>query len=267
MTEDTVSRLLDAQEAELVAKLAQARARLAQGGNRGDAAEIAFREFLSGHLSRRLDVGQGEVIDTMGRRSRQLDVVVTTEDHPFRQAVAEPGLFIVEGVFAAGEVKAALTTRELADAIEKGRSVKELEKWSTRGSEVFATPSDRVRWVEGPPPFMVFAYENDVAVQTLVDRLASAADPTPVDAVFILGYGAAINYGDGVGAMRLEHEHSDVAGWAWSYGRSTLLQLLGWLHSLPRVSHRQSPFLRYLGQAGGHGSVEVVLPTLSSPAG
>jgi hypothetical protein len=190
-----------------------------------------------------------------------MDVVVTTADHPWRQAPGEPGLFIVEGIFALGEVKTSLTAGELDDVLGKGRSVKRLSKSHLKGSEVFADPADIRRWVEGPPPFFAFAYEMSVAVQTLIDRLAAAGEPTPVDAVFVLGRGQAINFGDGSGTMRVAVEGRDATGWAWLQGQPALLSLLGWLHALPRVAHRQSPFLNYLGQTPGEGAVEVFVPS------
>jgi hypothetical protein len=113
----TVAEMLAAKEAELRAKLVAARARLQHHGNRGDAAEVAVRDLLSDHLS--IDVGQGEIIDTNGTRSRQIDVIVATDDHPFRVPASIPGLYIVEGVYAAGEIKTVLTTTELDDVFVK----------------------------------------------------------------------------------------------------------------------------------------------------
>jgi hypothetical protein len=261
MQASPVATLLEAKENELASKLAQTRAALAHAGDRGDASEAAFRQFLTLHLARHYDVGEGEVVDTAGARSRQMDVVMTTADHPLRQAPGEPGLFIVEGIYALGEVKTSLSTGELDDVVEKGRSVKALSKSHLRGSEVFANPADIRRWVEGPPPFFAFAYEMSVAVQTLIDRLAAAGEPPAVDAVFVLGRGQAINFGDGSGVMRLAVEDRGLTGWAWLQGQPVLLSLLGWLHSLPRVAHRQSPFLNYLGQTPGEGAVEVFVPS------
>lgn len=85
VTSEPVRDLLHAKEAELTARLAATRARFEQRCDRGDGAEAALREFLREHLARSLDVGDGEVIDADGRRTRQTDVVVTTDDHPFRQ--------------------------------------------------------------------------------------------------------------------------------------------------------------------------------------
>lgn len=248
----TIAPLLEAQEFELTSKLAQARSRYAQSGDRGDAAEIAIRAFLAENLSSRLSIGQGEIIDADGGRSQQCDVVIATDDHPFRNPSSEPGLFLVEGVFAAGEVKAQLTTKELDDAIDKGGSLKQLRKGHVGGAMVFSNPSDHERWIVGPPPFFVFAFESVVATTTLITRLAAAGDD--VDALFVLGKGAAINFGDGKGFRRLRLESDeDATGWIWVEGNPSLLEFLGWLHALPRVDHQGSMFLSYLQKAADEG--------------
>lgn len=229
----------------------EARGRLQQAGNRGDVAEHALRQFLSTHLPRAFDVGHGEVIDSFGERSRQMDVVITTPDHPYRHPSEEPGMFIVEGVLAAAEVKTRLTAEEVRDAVQKAASFKKLRKHHLSGSEVFANPSTQKRWVEGPSPFFVFAYESEMAVSTLLDMLSGLASDAWIDAIFVLGRGAAVDYGDGQGTLHIRlRDGTDVTGWAWAEGQPSVLSLLTWLHSLPRVMHRQSPYINYLGGTG-----------------
>src|SRR5438034_11850042 len=97
-------------ENQLKAKLAEARASFAHGGDRGHDLERAVRCVVRDFLPRRLDVGQGEVIDSLGSRSGQTDLVIANEDHPFTFASDSPGIFFVEGVAAAGEIKTVLTT-------------------------------------------------------------------------------------------------------------------------------------------------------------
>jgi len=100
------------------ADLAAIRARFEQSGNKGSSVEEVMRSFLRDYLPRRLEVGHGEVIDTFGQRSRQTDVVLATEDHPYTFKPESPGLFFVEGVAAAAEVKSVLTSGELDGALQ-----------------------------------------------------------------------------------------------------------------------------------------------------
>ena len=166
---------------------------------------------------------------------------------------------MVKGIFATGEVKPRLTTSELEDAIAKGGAIKALQKHNVAGAEVFANPSDHARWVVGPPPFFVFAFGSVVATTTILNRLATAENPSAVDAVFVLGKGAAINLGDGQGTRRLRlNIGEDAAGWVWVEGNPSLLEFLGWLHALPRVDHQGGMLLRYLSQAAAQGDGSLV---------
>ncbi|MGI8691433.1 MAG: DUF6602 domain-containing protein, partial [Geodermatophilaceae bacterium] len=97
-----------AQEDVLRAALTQARAENDHAGVKGSRVEVADREFLRKRLSRRLDVGHGEIVDQSGKRSNQIDVVVADLDQPFGgsgEAGDDPSLFLIDGVAACGEVK------------------------------------------------------------------------------------------------------------------------------------------------------------------
>src|SRR5690606_33570236 len=119
-----------------------------------------------------------------------------------------PGTYIVDGVSAAGEIKARLDPGTLDDCIKKGAAFKQLR--------MTVHPSDRVCSKEDEaymkqiglvPPYFVVAFENRIANTTLGDRLA-AAEPVeppagkslgpedaadtpqpPLDAVCVLGRG------------------------------------------------------------------------------
>src|SRR4051794_22005754 len=97
MASNAVQGALAAQERVLAAALAYSRAVYEHMGNRGTSVEGAFRDFLSRHLSRSFSVGTGEVIDSHGKRSGQVDVAILNSDQPFISPMNEPGLYIVEG--------------------------------------------------------------------------------------------------------------------------------------------------------------------------
>ena len=94
---DEIKSMIAVNEKQMLARLEETRSRFAHPGNKGDAVEIAFRDFLRKHLPRRFDVGHGEVIDTNGHRSGQVDVVVMNEHHPFTYPPEDAGLFFIEG--------------------------------------------------------------------------------------------------------------------------------------------------------------------------
>jgi hypothetical protein len=227
-------------------------------GDRGDDVEGAFRLFLREHLSPRFRVGHGEVIDTMGRRSLQTDVLVADEEQPFR-VDDNPQLLIIEGVAAGAEVKAKLTITELADAIEKGRRFKELEaipgKWIAFASETskHGKPnSDLIRFYRHRP-YILFAYESDVADVTLMRQLDEAEEASslpPLDAVFILSRGLTVNLWDGQGSLGFQTLDGQViTNWLpWEADPAKVLPtLLFWLHAvMPRFIGRSSPLVAYM---------------------
>ena len=114
-------------EAQMKAKLKEARATFTHPGGKGTSVEDSFRVFLRQYLPRRLEVGHGEIVDRNGRRSRQTDVVIVSEDHPFTFTPDLPGLFFIDGVCGAGEVKANLTSAGLEEVLEKSFYFKQLE--------------------------------------------------------------------------------------------------------------------------------------------
>src|SRR4051812_27988330 len=120
MLEDLVA----ATKLQMTAKLAEGRPKFQHSTLKGGAVENADRDFLRSFVPRRLAIGTGEVIDHNGNRSAQTDVVVANEDHPFTFTGDDPGLFFIEGVSAAGEVKSVLTTQHMASTIEASRRFK-----------------------------------------------------------------------------------------------------------------------------------------------
>jgi len=109
------------------AQLARSREKYSHSGGKGANAESVFRHFVAEYLPRRMVLGHGEVVDTHGHRSRETDVVVVNEEHPPLFSPELHGLFYVEGVSAAAEVKSVLDSKGLTDALEKGKVFKQLQ--------------------------------------------------------------------------------------------------------------------------------------------
>lgn len=278
MAEPSVALMLQAVEARMTSALALSRAMFAHLGIRGGYVENEFREMLAKNLPRSLAVGTGEVIDFSGARSGQMDALVVNEEQPFQFGLHESGVYIVEGVSAAGEIKSKLTTDRLTEAIEHGARFKALRAFpSGQPGRMFALPTDVRRFYECPP-FFVFAFETDIKPETLIDRLVepdpirvagSATTFTPVDAVFVLGRGLALDYGDGHGGLNLRLRKDDdesrrAAGWLWRGSEWVLGEFMLWLHTvMPRPVYPGPVASTYLGQravkptsvtaAEGHG--------------
>jgi len=199
-----------AAEAQMKAELDEARATFTHPGDKGTTFEDTFRTFLRKYLPRRLELGNGEIVDHNDRRSRQTDVVVVSDDHPFTFTQNLPGLFFIDGVCAAGEVKANLTSTELKNTLENSCQFKRLEivLEHTMG---FSNESDRKRFYKCPPYFLV-AFESQLKLSTILEKIEGFVESKGfgvnevnkiLDAVFIIDRGWIINFGDGKGSYRL----------------------------------------------------------------
>lgn len=252
-------------EKQLMSTLEHARASFQHAGLRGDQVEAAVREFLGKHLPLLSFVGTGEIIDSSSKVSHQTDIVITNTWHPFQYGLHEPGVYLIEGVAAAGEVKSCLTHKDLDDALQKGRAFKDLHNRVAKGTDDQLTEVLEVT----SAPFFVVAFETRVAAETLIARLAEATTYTddgnkissPVDAVFILKKGACIDYGDGNQQYRSRYPTKtplgdlDISGWCWYSLDNVLTRLLAWLHgsiSFDSCAH-PSAILRYLQPPGQPG--------------
>jgi hypothetical protein len=244
-------------ERRLETFLQESRVKFQQSADIGEGNAGAFRQFLRANLPPKYRIGQGEVIDYRGNRSSQTDVVVADEEQPFK-VDESPQLFIVEGVAAAAEVKTTLTAEELRDSLDKAERFKVLE--AVLGKATMLPPperrgnpnSDIVRFYRHRP-FFVFAYEGAISEDTLLEVAVSRerpGEPPPIDAIFVLDKGFALNFWDGNGALGyLDLTTRQIThGWKWWNEPSfTLVWLLMWLNSvMPRFAMRSSPLLAYL---------------------
>jgi hypothetical protein len=220
-------------------------------GDRGDHAEASVRELLSRYLPRSFDVGQGEIIDSHGLRSGQTAVVITGPEHPPTFEPGKPGLFFIEGVRAAGEVKSQLTSSHLDHAIQGGARFKRLTA-ETEGNLAVEHLPDLDRFARQRPYFLL-AFESELTVDTVVERIQRERDVSNdanIDGAFLLDRGFAIDVGTGQGALRaVDTDGQAIAGWMLSHKRteSVLFDFVGWLACvMPTLWVAQPVLPRYL---------------------
>jgi hypothetical protein len=246
---------LDILQRQMLLRLEDIRASYHHSGNKGANAEQALREFLRSYLPPYNRVGHGEAIDQSGNNSRQLDVIITNEHHPYLNDLAEPSVFFVEGIACVAEVKSVLTGVELERSLENSLSFKQLEVKVPQGATCCSNPEDLSRFINKRPSFL-FAYESQLSIPTIIDRINSWNDehalpvPHQLDAVFILSGGSVVNFGAGTGTLKYITPSGDsVAGYIAITNEhdQPLVSLLSWISaSLPRLSLPHPPILQYL---------------------
>jgi hypothetical protein len=111
----------------MAANLQKTRPALPHSLSKGEAAEEAVREFLQRHLPSSVGITKGQIIDSRGRFSKQLDVIIFDASRtPILFTSEEDGhqLVPVEGVIAVVEVKTTLAVSNVAGIVENMLSVK-----------------------------------------------------------------------------------------------------------------------------------------------
>src|SRR5690606_8237853 len=119
--------------------------------------------FLRSYLPAHNKVGQGEVIDSFGAQSGQLDVIISNTYHPPMNLEEQPSPHFIEGVSAAGEVKAALRHNDIDVIISSCFKFKQLQPHFQKGIEVYSNPEDLERFVDHRPYF-VFGFDSDIKI-------------------------------------------------------------------------------------------------------
>jgi hypothetical protein len=216
---------------------------------------MVVRDFLREYLPPENRIGEGEIIDSKGHISTQLDIIITNPHHPYINDLKEPGLFLIEGVAAAGEVKTNLNSVDLDNIITSCISYKKLKIIHQAGAQIYSNASDIKRFIDHRPYFL-FAFESQLTIETIHSKLCDfyAKHSTPIeeqiDAVFCLDRGAIVNFGDGKGALKWSTTELDsVPGIhiTESSADNILLSFLSWLSiAIQRITLPYSPLVDYL---------------------
>lgn len=121
---------LDAVESTLIAT-SQIPANAGHMLHRGTPRESFIKQFLEGHISTRVSIGTGEIIDassTPRQPRNQFDIVVYRNDYPRIDLGGGINAFLAESVIATIEVKSLLTAADLSTAIKNANNVKTLQQ-------------------------------------------------------------------------------------------------------------------------------------------
>ena len=246
-------------EIKLHAELQIIRAGTTHAVNKGTKAEQAFRTFLNDHLPRSIEVGHGEAIDQHGSEAgdkrggdHQVDVIIINDSHPRFGKIEEPNTYFIEGILAAGEVKASLNMGQVETVFKQAVAFKKLNTVLGKGDMVSFNDTDGERFVTRRPYFL-FVYESSVKPELLMKRVLELEQDSGVeatkhlDAIFMLGHGSMFNVGTGKSSfMMIQPDGTPLTGWGFA-GIDTLMPLIGWLSAvMPNIVHLSSITTPYL---------------------
>lgn len=114
----------------------------------GEKKEQIVRNFLKEFFPSTYRFGKGEIIDTFGNRSPQIDIIICTPYHPFTfsESDSDSSLFFAEGVGCVIDVKSDLgDKRELERGIKQMQKVKNLRRKFENKAEFYGTVDEANR--------------------------------------------------------------------------------------------------------------------------
>lgn len=179
------------------------RASLEQSGNKGTSLEKIVIEFLRQYLPKNLGITSGEITDSDGNSTKQMDVIIYDEiKSPLLYDVGDIRVIPIECVYAVIEVKSNIASQnDVDDLFEKMASVKKLQKTSfypKKGGIIHSVSIYGKDWVIWPVHFFAFAI-NSMNIDTLADKIdqkhkqEKAGVDKRIDAVCVLEKGIVIN--------------------------------------------------------------------------
>jgi hypothetical protein len=178
--------------------------------HKGTPREAFIKKFLQQHLSERVAIGTGEIIDANskpGESRNQIDIVVYRRDYPRLDFEGGINAFLAESVVATIEVKSTLDEEGLRKCILAARNTKKLSRNIVTSFSAGYQPPSILSYL--------VAYDGPAQMKTIYDwnKRISAAEgvsyPTlppddttrcgiaspALDAVFVLGRGF-MHYGN-----------------------------------------------------------------------
>ena len=136
-----------------------------QSGEKGRALEDDFKKFLRKYLPKKLDISTGFIIDSSGKQSKQLDVIIHDAfQTPLLYDNNNVRVIPIECVYAVIEVKSDIEkTATVCSIFENMKSVKDLEKKSyisMKGDYKITTLSYGKEWDIWQVHYFVFALDS-----------------------------------------------------------------------------------------------------------
>ena len=144
----------------------QIRESFKHSGNKGTSLEDAVHEFLKDYLPESLGITKGEIIDSKGKHSKQIDAIIFDKAKAIKLYNTENiRILPVECVYAVIEIKSNIDSERTIEKIfENMLSVKKLEKIAyvqpTRTSSIDIVDIYGEDWPIWPIQYFVFAIDS-----------------------------------------------------------------------------------------------------------
>lgn len=190
---DRLNKLFQAEKDILLSEIRRAGGEFTHGGLKGTSGEQIAKNFLRRYIPSSYGFANGQIIDSKGNISKEVDVAVCNPSHPLTYEPNGQGVFFIESVDAVIEVKSKITNLDaLKDHCKSVRDCRP-DNYFLGMQQTAAVPFDRI----DKTPYAVFAFESRYKLDTIVDRLNTWDEDERyfIDLIYILNKGIILyNY-------------------------------------------------------------------------
>ena len=131
MSDWSLPKLLEGLHADIEQRLSTVRKTLAHPGTKGDASQHVWLALFEEYLPQRYQAATGHVVDSKGKFSDQIDVVIFDRQYsPFIFKYEDEVIIPAESVYAVFEAKQVINATHVKYAQEKAASVRRLTRTS-----------------------------------------------------------------------------------------------------------------------------------------
>lgn len=178
---ERLSSIFEAEKERLRAEIKRATGGYDHGGLTGISGERIAKGLIRRYLPSQYGFAKGEIMDSEGETSREVDIAVCNPSHPMTYRQDGHGLFFIETVDAVIEIKT--TIQDINSLMEKCKSVRNRVVSYRQEDSISIDMLDRIEYT----PYAVFAYDSDLSIDTIRERLGEQANNnTFIDILFVL---------------------------------------------------------------------------------
>ncbi|HEX8332488.1 MAG TPA: DUF6602 domain-containing protein [Segetibacter sp.] len=162
---------LDKLSSQVYAETSVIKASFENSTNKGSGFEIVIRNLLLNYSQGTNLITHGEIIDSFGNKSGQVDVAIAQNSHPRGYNDGRPNIVLYDLVTAIGEVKMSLNTAHLDSTIKNSNDVSTFKRHGDNNnilSNIYYGDDQK------PPPYYLIAYSSNIAYKTLADNIENS---------------------------------------------------------------------------------------------
>ncbi len=157
---------------KILAETSLIRSNFKNSTNKGNGFEVVLRNLILAYSPATNLITHGEIIDTYGNQSGQIDIAVVQNFHPRGIEDGRPNIIFYDFILAIGEAKILLDTKELKTTIKNSNSFnffkRHAENNNLLANDFYNYENDKL------PPYFLIAHTTKIAYSTIAAKVESS---------------------------------------------------------------------------------------------